>query len=167
MKNLKEYITEGLSNTEKYLVFDMDGTISDLYRDDDWLSHILAHNTKPYETAQPIYDYKLLNNLVMKCKDSGWRIIIVTYGSKDNNQKFLRETEKVKLEWLKKYKFPYDDFYCTSWDIPKWTHLPQNPKLAILIDDDKEIRREWSSRGDNFLVVDASRRDFLSILKRL
>lgn len=166
MKKLNTYIIEKF-NTKKYLVFDMDGTIADLYAQEDWLEKLDNKDVSPFINAPLIYSQIELLKTINKCKANGWNIFIITYGPKNHDSKFLKEVTNAKLDWLKKYKLPYDNFICTRWGIQKWKHIPKDALLAILIDDDKQNRLEWTSQGDKFMVIDASRRDFLSILQTL
>ena len=166
MKKLNTYIVEN-SNTKKYLVFDMDGTIADLYAQEDWLEKLNNKDVSPFINAPLIYSQLEISKTISKCKANGWNIFIITYGPKNHDNKFLKEVTNAKLDWLKKYKLPYDNFICTRWGIQKWEHIPKDAQLAILVDDDKQNRLEWTSQGDKFMVIDASRRDFLGILQTL
>ena len=166
MKKLNTYIIEN-SNTKKYLVFDMDGTIADLYAQEDWLEKLYNKEVSPFVNASLMYSQIDLLKAIGKCKANGWNIFIITYGPKKCDNDFLREVTNAKLDWLKKYKISYDKFVCTKWSTPKWKHIPDDARLAILVDDDKQNRLDWTSRGDKFMVIDASRRDFLSIIEAL
>ena len=42
--------------TPKYLCFDMDGTIADLYAVNGWLEQLRAYNPNPYKVAEPMWD---------------------------------------------------------------------------------------------------------------
>ena len=56
----------------KYLCFDMDGTIADLYGVENWLNDLRNENARPYRVAKPIYDMDTLNFLLDALKSQGW-----------------------------------------------------------------------------------------------
>ena len=47
----------------KTLVFDMDGTIADLYGVENWLPMLRAEDPLPYEIAEPIYNMTWLASI--------------------------------------------------------------------------------------------------------
>ena len=53
---------------QKILVFDMDGTIADLYGVENWLSLLRAENPLPYEIAKPLYDMDELEQILIQLK---------------------------------------------------------------------------------------------------
>ena len=60
----------------KTLVFDMDGTIADLYGVKNWLHDLRMESVRPYTQAKPIYDMELLNDILLMLKACGWRAAI-------------------------------------------------------------------------------------------
>jgi hypothetical protein len=45
----------------KTLVFDMDGTIANLYGVNNWLGMLREEDPTPYIVAEPMYDMEMLN----------------------------------------------------------------------------------------------------------
>ena len=83
---------------EKILVFDMDGTIADLYGVENWLEDLRAENPRPYEMAKPLYDMDILNPLLEVFKLQGWKIIITTWlakGASKDYDRLVREYQNV------------------------------------------------------------------------
>ena len=56
----------------KTIVFDMDGTIADLYGVEGWLDMLRAEDATPYRQAKPIYDMDMLNDLIDILKNMGY-----------------------------------------------------------------------------------------------
>ena len=48
----------------KTLVFDMDGTIADLYGVNGWLENLREENARPYIEAKPLYDMDVLASIL-------------------------------------------------------------------------------------------------------
>ena len=90
----------------KTLVFDMDGTIADLYAVTDWLENIIAENVRPYAIAEPMYNMNKLVNVINRLKENGWRVAIVSWTSKHGSKEYNKAGRKVKKEWLDRYNFP-------------------------------------------------------------
>ena len=127
----------------KYLVFDMDGTIADLYGVEDWLPMLRAENSTPYATAKPIYDMVVLNSLLEQLKAFGYRVVVTTWLSNGSSVAYSKEVSKVKKEWLDKYNFPYDRFYPVPYGTPKQNVTRGKAEFQILFDDNDDVRAEW------------------------
>ena len=68
---------------EKMLVFDMDGTIADLYGVENWLPDLRSENPRPYVMAKPMYDMDTLVSILDLLKTQRWKIAVTTWLSKD------------------------------------------------------------------------------------
>ena len=74
----------------KTLVFDMDGTIADLYGVDNWLADLRAECPRPYEEAKPLYDMTALKVIVTCLQNMGWRIVVTTWLAKGASKEYNR-----------------------------------------------------------------------------
>ncbi len=128
----------------KILVFDMDGTIADFYGVEGWLDDLEAESTRPYEEARPLYDVNYLNNLIERLKMVGWKIIITTWLSKNGTKEFNDRTRKAKLEWLKKYNFPYDEIHLVKYGTTKANCTRYIGGYQVLVDDNEKVRKGWN-----------------------
>ena len=52
----------------KMIVFDMDGTIADLYNVNGWLEMLRAEDPTPYTIAEPMYEMDRLNEILEALK---------------------------------------------------------------------------------------------------
>ena len=68
----------------KMLVFDMDGTIADLYGVNGWLDNLMTEDTRPYDIAEPMYDMANLNVILNTLKANGWKIAVTTWLAKNS-----------------------------------------------------------------------------------
>lgn len=131
----------------KMICFDMDGTIANLYGIQGWKDHLNNENPLPYSNAKPMWNMKKLNRILFKLQAKGIEIRIVTWLSKDSTEQFKETTRKAKMEWLKKYHFPYDHFHGVQYGTTKADcvrkYLKEN-ESAILIDDNDRVRLGWS-----------------------
>ena len=67
----------------KTLVFDMDGTIADLYGVNGWLENLREENARPYIEAKPLYDMDVLASILGLLRLNGWTIAITSWLSKE------------------------------------------------------------------------------------
>ena len=52
-----------MRDMSRMLVFDMDGTIADLYGVNGWLEMLRNEDALPYEIAKPLYDMDIMREL--------------------------------------------------------------------------------------------------------
>lgn len=127
----------------KTLVFDMDGTLNNFYGVDGWLNDLENENTRPYEVCEPLWDMKTLKNVLVELKKKGWKIAVTTWLAKNATKDYDNAVRKVKLEWLEKYEFPYDEIHMVKYGTTKATCTRKNGGYQILIDDNDKIRKGW------------------------
>lgn len=138
---------------EKILVFDMDGTIADLYGVENWLEDLRAENPRPYKIAKPLYDTDTLNLVLDILKTQGWKIIITTWLAKGASKDYDRLVREAKLAWLEKVGFPYDEIHLVKYGTTKANCTRKYKGYQILVDDNADIRKGWTL-GD---TIDANK----------
>jgi hypothetical protein len=129
---------------KKVLVFDMDGTIADFYGVDNWLDDLNNYCTRPYEIAKPLYDMVELVNLLEELKKIGYIIAITTWLSANSTKEYDDRVRKAKLEWLKKYSFPYDEIHLVKYGTTKANCTRKLGGFQILVDDNEKVRKGWN-----------------------
>ena len=145
---------------KKLLVFDMDGTIANLYNVPNWLEDLQSYNPRPYKIAKPMYDMDYLRCLLELLKEKKqYEIAITTWLSKDSTEKYDLEVTQVKKEWVDSYEFPYDHFYAVPYGTPK--HTVTSAEHHIIIDDNEEVRLQWDG-----ISIDATK-NIIPILEKL
>ena len=131
----------------KVLVFDMDGTIADLYGVKGWLEDLRAYNPRPYVKAKPLYDMDTLNGILNALKEQGWTIAVTTWLAKDSTKAYDDEVRKAKLDWLEKYNFPYDEIHLVKYGTTKANCTRKLGLGQILVDDNEKVRKGWKLGG--------------------
>lgn len=129
---------------KKMIVFDMDGTIADLYGVENWLTDIENENTRPYEQASPLYDMNELCNILNLLKARNWKIVVTTWLAKNGSKEYNKATAYAKKEWLAKHNFPYDEIHCVKYGTTKANCTRNKADFQILIDDNKKVRDGWT-----------------------
>ena len=150
-------------NREKWVWFDMDGTIADLYNVDNWLEDILSHSTEPFKKAKDLYQLGDLLGLMVELKLKGYKIGIVSWSTKERNASFDVEVTIAKREWLERRLLDIflDEIIIAPYGTCK-ADLCRKFGEGILVDDEEQNRKAW----DLGLTVDANE-DIISLLKTI
>lgn len=128
----------------KTLVFDMDGTIVDLYGVNGWLEMLRVENEIPYVKAKPIYDMDILASILGLLKINGWRIVVTSWLSKGSTKEYDEKVRKAKIEWLKKYNFPCDEIHIVKYGTTKANCTRKKGGYQVLVDDNAQVRKGWN-----------------------
>ena len=130
---------------KKMIVFDMDGTIADLYGVRGWLKDLQNESVRPYEKAKPLYNMFALNVIIRQLQEQGWRIAVTSWLAKgDHNKRYFDQIRAAKLEWLAKYDFPYDEIHLVKYGTTKANCTRLYGGFQILVDDVENIRKGWT-----------------------
>lgn len=141
------------------LVWDMDGTIADLYSVNEWEPKLRASDPSPYLEAAPLVDLDKLRELLQYAKSINIRIITVSWGSMGGTVEYGREVRKAKKEWLEKHcPELLEELHVVKYGTDKYS-LCEGLR-AVLIDDNETVRASWP-----FDTIDAS--DSVTMLDEL
>ena len=132
-----------MNNEIKVLVFDMDGTIADLYGVNGWLEDLRNENARPYLMAKPMYDTDILNIILGMLKAQGWKVVITTWLAKDSTEYYKDLVRKAKLQWLAEKNFPFDEIHLVQYGTTKANCTRKLGGYQILIDDNEQVRNGW------------------------
>ena len=127
----------------KALVFDMDGTIADLYGVDGWLEDLQAENPRPYIEAKPIYNMLVLNELLKIFQDMGWKIIVTSWLAKNSTKEYDEKVREAKKRWLAENGFPADEIHIVKYGTTKADCTRKMGGYQILVDDNETVRKGW------------------------
>lgn len=131
----------------KEIVFDMDGTIADLYGVKGWLPRLRREDPTPYAQAEPLWDMPTLVGALVKLQDQGIKIRIVTWLSMDSSEVYKEQVRQAKKDWLAEYEFPFDYCNMVAYGTKKQNCIKNKTPISneyILIDDSQEVRDSWN-----------------------
>lgn len=128
----------------KILVFDMDGTIADLYGVDGWLEMLRAEDATPYAIAKPLYNMMVLNTILELLKAQGWKIVVTTWLAKGSTKAYDKKVREAKLNWLEQVEFPYDEIHLVKYGTTKANCTRRLGGFQILVDDNEQVRQGWT-----------------------
>jgi len=133
--------------------FDMDGTIADFYGVDGWLDYLMNKDVTPYANAKALVNLSALARVLNRLQRNGYKICVISWLAKINDDDYNRRITDVKIAWLAKH------LPSVKWD--KITIVPYGtPKSTcgngILFDDEKPNRDEWVGNAydvDNIIEI--------------
>ena len=131
----------------KMVVFDMDGTIADLYAVPNWLQMLRAEDPTPYAVAEPMWEMEKLADVLNALRVNGIEIRVVTWLSKDSTEEYKDLVRQAKLEWLEEMGFPFDNFHGVQYGATKANSVRKylaEDETAILFDDNAKVRKGWT-----------------------
>ena len=79
----------------KMIVFDMDGTLANLYNVPNWLSKLRASDTSPYADAAPMWDMAKLVKVLNALRSNGVEIAVVTWLGMGASPDYKKRTTEV------------------------------------------------------------------------
>ena len=127
---------------EKAIWFDMDGTIANLYGEENWLADIIAERTTPYANAKPLVNMNSLARLLNRLTKNGYTVNIISWTAKNGTEKYNTEVAEVKKAWLKKHLASVN---FTNIDIVPYGTCKGENRNGILFDDEMKNRMEWKN----------------------
>lgn len=151
---------------EKIIVWDMDGTIADLYNVNGWCEALNEGSVLPYLQASPLCDMEKLRCALRILRELGFRNEVVSWSCKNNTSATHSKLVKTaKLEWLKRMGIYdcFDAIHVVKYGTPK--HYIPKVRHGVLVDDNKEVRAAWEKYGGNTINPLAS--DILESLKQI
>lgn len=124
-------------NTKKIVYLDMDGTIADLYNQENWLEKLINEDNKIFLDCKPLISEKELLKIFPTDK---YDLRVCSMTPKNATKQYCKNVIEQKNVWLNKF-FP---------SITKRYYLPygnnknyKNSKNCILVDDNLKIRENY------------------------
>lgn len=128
------------------IYFDMDGTIANFYGVENWLEYLENEDVTPYAIAQPLFNFSVFARLLHKLQNSGYRIGIVSWLSKNGSTAYNAQVTATKMMWLEKHlpSVEWDEIKIVNYGTPKSTVVDFD---GWLFDDEERNRTEWGEHS--------------------
>ena len=150
----------------KMLVFDMDGTVADLYGVENWLEMLRSENPLPYIVAKPMWDMEILADLLNEFRAQGGIVAVVSWLSMGSSQQYKEMVRLAKREWLADMGFPADYIHLVQYGATKANSVRKRLAgggSAVLFDDSEKVRSSWTL-GE---TIDPTDCDLVNALRKL
>lgn len=129
------------------IFFDMDGTIANLYGENNWLADLIAEYTRPYRNAKPLVDMRKLARVLNKLQREGYEIGIISWLSKSGSDGYNERVTKAKLDWLARHlgSVQFDEIHIVKYGTYKEQF--KHNENDILFDDEINNRNYWGANA--------------------
>lgn len=129
------------------IMFDMDGTIANLYAVKNWLPRLRASDPTPYAEAEVMLNMSLLARYLNKLQKLGYEIGIISWTSKGGSEEYNEAVTSAKLNWLHQHlsSVSFDIMEIVDYGTPKQNY--SDSEEDILFDDNEEIRQDWTGEA--------------------
>jgi hypothetical protein len=128
------------------IYFDMDGTIADLYGQENWLERLMNEEPELYLKAQPLIDMGVLRDKIEELQEKDIEVKVITWLAKNTSNNHLTIITEEKLEWLDNTGIEFDDIHIVKYGTEKH-NIPKSVKGDILFDDNADVRMNWELAG--------------------
>lgn len=156
-------VNVNLNLETKVLVFDMDGTIADLYGVEGWKEMLDGLDPTPYIEAEPMWDMEELVETLNELKTLGYMVIITSWLAMYTTKEYDRAVRTAKKNWLDNFSFPYDELHLVKYGTTKANCTRKLGGTQTLIDDNAKVREGWSLGN----TIDPTTEDLIETLKAL
>ena len=130
----------------KFVYFDMDGTIADLYGFKNWLEYLLKKDTTPYMEAKALVNLSALAREIHRGQKLGIKYGIISWTSKGGTSAYNKAVAEVKKAWLRKHlpSVVFDEIHVIEYGTPKSNC---SKGFNYLFDDEEKNRKEWKGKA--------------------
>jgi hypothetical protein len=125
----------------KEINFDMDGTIANLYGEENWLNDLINERTTPYENAKPMVNMNSLARILNRLIANGYSVNIISWTSKNGTKEYNARVETAKKNWIAKH---LKSVQFTAIKVIPYGEPKQNHGNGILFDDEEQNRKNWN-----------------------
>jgi hypothetical protein len=125
----------------KEINFDMDGTIANLYGEENWLNDLINEKTTPYENAKPMVNMNSLARILNRLIANGYSVNIISWTSKNGTKEYNARVETAKKNWIAKH---LKSVQFTAIKVIPYGEPKQNHGNGILFDDEEQNRKNWN-----------------------
>ena len=129
----------------KKIFFDMDGTIADLYNEENWLTRLQNEEKGLFRNLKPMHDKNRLTKIINDLIELGFEIEVITWTPKNVSQDYIKIVEKEKREWIQEHFPIIKNIHCLDYGVPKQKAKYKKAKLEILVDDNLEVVKMWNT----------------------
>ena len=129
---------------DKWIFFDLDGTIANLYAVENWLPKLEAADPSPYREAAPLLNMSALARQLNVLRRKGYHIGVISWTSKAGSAEYNEAVRTAKLEWLAKHlpSVTWDEINIVAYGTNKWEVAGRK---GILFDDELKNLESWGN----------------------
>ena len=127
------------------ILFDLDGTVADLYGTENWLELLLNETKGLFRNLKVMHDKTRLNSIVEQLIKNGDTVEVVTWTPKNVSREYINIVEQEKREWVNEHLPQIEKIHCLDYGTPKQKANFKKVKNLILVDDNSEVNQMWDT----------------------
>lgn len=148
----------------KTIYFDLDGTIFDLYNEEDWLNKLLTETKGLFQNLKTMFPKNEIHKVFNLLKENGYNLEVITWTPKNVSQEYIKIVEKEKEISLKEFH-QISKIHCLAYGTPKQKAPIKKSKEMILVDDNLEVAEMWATPKQRKSII--ADKDLLKKLQAL
>lgn len=135
------------------IVFDMDGTVADLYGRENWLKEI-RNEELDFSTLKPLVNMDAIEKDIKEKSYSGEiKFVIITWSPMNCSQEYHLKVSRQKQEWVERHMPYISEFYCLPYGVPKQDAPIRRTEKMYLLDDNSEVIEMWRTEEQKMGVL--------------
>lgn len=129
----------------KKIYFDLDGTLYNLYKIENWLDYLENEKNGIFLTDNFIGDYDEFMNEIQRLLVAGYKFGVITWLPMRASREYEEVCRTEKTTWIEKYLPFVIEVNICSYGIPKQNCIQKRCSEMILIDDNAEVCKIWNT----------------------
>jgi len=129
----------------KKIVFDLDGTLYDLYGVPDWEKKLREEKENIFLEGKSFLNkdfYEIIEELLK----NGFSFDVATWLPMFATKQYEEKCRKEKERWVKENLKFVKNIYIDAYGVPKQKMVKEKSSLMILIDDNLEVCKDWATK---------------------
>jgi FMN phosphatase YigB (HAD superfamily) len=129
----------------KKIIFDLDGTLYDLYSIPDWEKKLRQEKENIFLEGKTFLNddfYEIIEEL----RNLGFTFDVATWLPMFATKQYEEKCKKEKEQWIRKNLKFINNIYIDSYGIPKQKMVKEKSSLMILIDDNIDVCKNWETK---------------------
>ena len=123
----------------------MDGTIADLYSENDWLEKLLSETKGLFRNLKIMHDKNRLLDIIAELQKNGDTVGIITWTPKNVSREYIEIVKSEKIAWVKEFLPMINEIHVLDYGTPKQKANFIKSKEIILVDDNEEVLEMWET----------------------
>lgn len=129
----------------KRIIFDLDGTLYDLYNVPDWEKKLRQEKENVFLEGKTFLNddfYEIVEELLK----IGFHFDVATWLPMFASPQYEEKCKREKEQWIKKNLKFVENIYIDTYGVPKQEMIKKKSSLMILIDDNLKVCEQWKSK---------------------
>ena len=144
MEKLKQLRKKLLKMKSSHIIFDLDGTLYDLYNIDNWLEKIESESPSVFTEGRALVNMNKLNKKIAFFQKMGCTFSVVTWLPMGATEKYKKECYSAKMNWCRENLPTIPEINIIDYGIGKHLYRKKD-KVNYLIDDNLEINNKFNN----------------------